>query len=98
EAVEVASWIAPRLHPFGQDVGSVIPTGFAAYAGIGNDSREGALSPARSAALARVLEAHTSTPHTCWLCLWNGYGYLHPGATAWLTASDAPKKRKRPRF
>jgi hypothetical protein len=98
EAIEVAEWIAPRLHPFGQDVGSVIPTGFAAYAGINNDWREGALSPARGGELARVLEGHTSTPSLCWLCLWNGYGYLHEGGIAWLTASDAPKKRRPPRF
>jgi hypothetical protein len=26
-----ADWIGPRLHPFAQDVGSVIPEGFAAY-------------------------------------------------------------------
>jgi hypothetical protein len=32
--VSPAAWIAPRLHPFGQDIGSVIPEGFAAYARI----------------------------------------------------------------
>jgi hypothetical protein len=31
---EPASWIQTRLHPFGQDVGSVIPEGFAAYARV----------------------------------------------------------------
>ena len=30
--VSPAAWIRPRLHPFAQDVGSVIPLGFAAYA------------------------------------------------------------------
>jgi len=30
--VSPAAWIRPRLHPFGQDVGSVIPDGFEAYA------------------------------------------------------------------
>ena len=34
EAVENAGWIAPRLHPFAQDVGAVVPPGFAAYARI----------------------------------------------------------------
>jgi hypothetical protein len=29
-----ASWIPGRLHPFARDVGSIIPTGFAAYARI----------------------------------------------------------------
>ncbi|HWL38996.1 MAG TPA: hypothetical protein VNO75_02065 [Gemmatimonadaceae bacterium] len=31
---EPASWIPPRLHPFAEDVGSIIPTGFAAYARV----------------------------------------------------------------
>ena len=30
--VSPAGWIGPRLHPFAQDIGSVIPEGFAAYA------------------------------------------------------------------
>ena len=30
--VSPAAWIGPRLHPFAQDIGSVIPQGFAAYA------------------------------------------------------------------
>lgn len=35
EAVENAGWIGERLHPFNaHDVGSVVPTGFAAYARI----------------------------------------------------------------
>jgi hypothetical protein len=34
DAVDAADWIGPRLHPFAQDVGSVVPTGFEAYARI----------------------------------------------------------------
>jgi hypothetical protein len=30
--VSPAAWIGPRLHPFAQDIGSVIPQGFEAYA------------------------------------------------------------------
>jgi hypothetical protein len=30
--VTPAAWIGPRLHPFAQDIGSVIPQGFEAYA------------------------------------------------------------------
>jgi hypothetical protein len=30
--VSPAAWIGPQLHPFAQDIGSVIPEGFAAYA------------------------------------------------------------------
>ena len=31
EDVSAAQWIRPRLHPFAQDVGSVVPEGFEAY-------------------------------------------------------------------
>jgi hypothetical protein len=34
EEIEAAEWIGGRLHPFGQDVGSVVPTGFEAYVRI----------------------------------------------------------------
>ena len=34
DEVEAADWIGGRLHPFGQDVGSVVPSGFEAYARI----------------------------------------------------------------
>jgi hypothetical protein len=34
DEVEAADWIGGRLHPFGQDVASVVPTGFEAYARI----------------------------------------------------------------
>jgi hypothetical protein len=29
--VAAGSWLGPRLHPFGDDVGSVVPEGFEAY-------------------------------------------------------------------
>jgi hypothetical protein len=34
DRVEVADWIREQLHPFAQDVGSVVPSGFEAYARI----------------------------------------------------------------
>ena len=63
-SVEAADWIAPRLHPFAQDVGSVVPTGFEAYArifhpaGKSPDHRPG--DPVRSAVDIRWSEIATS--------------------------------------
>jgi hypothetical protein len=37
-------------------------------------------------ALSRLAGKHTSTAEACWFCLWDGYGYLAPGAM-----SDAKK-------
>src|SRR6266545_1205383 len=72
--VTEADWIGPRLQPFGNvKVGSVIPTGFEAYARIETPNQ-----------LAGVLARHTSTPDRCWFCLWDGYGDLHgPPAVAY---------------
>lgn len=68
-----------RLHPFGQDVGAVVPDGFDAYARIDHAGRQGGPSDADLAPLAALLEAHTSTAAPCWFCLWAGYGWLYPG-------------------
>ena len=137
DQVQAADWIRERLHPFAQDVGSVVPSGFAAYARIFHPAsgeghpalevrwsevaalsgktvhpemqfhaiappdldpdppREGSLSQAQAKALLALLTRHTATPESCWLCLWEGYGYLHPGATATLVAARPPLARVR---
>lgn len=128
--VERADWWVERLHPFGTDVGSVVPDCFEAYARIFHpDDEEGRrLTWAEVAAVhgrvahpdmqwaaitARPGEAHiefpsagpsvgclpsdlleelvhvltpfTSSPHVCYVAVWDGYAQLgHPGAT--LTA------------
>jgi hypothetical protein len=81
DAVAAGDWIGPRLHPFGQgDVASVVPTGFDKYARLPAATRDG---------LVPLLARHTTTPDQCWFCLWEGYGYLHPGGTSplWRTGS-----------
>lgn len=35
---------------------------------------KGTLTAADATTLAGLLRAHTSTPQTCWFCLWDGYG------------------------
>lgn len=64
--VHQAEWIRGRLLAFREaKIGSVIPTGFAAYVKI--DGRSD---------LTDILARHTTTPERCWFCLWDGYGYL----------------------
>jgi hypothetical protein len=150
--VEAADWIHGRLHPFAQDVGSVVPVGFGAYARIFHpatsagrleasgtivpgvevrwsdvaagsgrtvhpemqfhaiaaptddrapgsepviyEPRLGVLSERQAGALVGLLSKHTATPNSCWLCLWDGYGYLHPGgSSAWFVAARPPFAR-----
>ncbi|HEV2033254.1 MAG TPA: hypothetical protein VGU71_03495 [Candidatus Dormibacteraeota bacterium] len=146
DEVEAADWIHGRLHPFAQDVGSVVPMGFGAYARIfhpasgaerpgievrwsyvaawngkiahpemqfhaiaapahdrapGPESRiyqprDGVLSERQAGALVDLLSKHTATPDACWLCLWEGYGYLNPGATAAWLIEASPRRRPKP--
>lgn len=151
EDVAVADWVRERLHGFAVDVGSVVPSGFEAYARIfhpasrqrhGPDEPEeevrwstvaewngrivhqemqfhsiggpwqgtpqrqgprvheprlGVLSGRQSRALVEILARHTATPDACWMCLWDGYGYLHPGGSvAWLFAVKGGQARPQP--
>ena len=79
--VSEAAWIGPRLHPFNSyDAGSVIPTGFDAYARLDHE-REGVLPEAVAKALIEVLSAHTPQRDPLWLAIWEGYGYLYADAS-----------------
>jgi hypothetical protein len=141
DQVHAADWIGESLHPFAQDVGSVTPPGFAAYARLFHptsiagrpdievpwsdvaalsgktvhsemqfhaiappatdpeprvfEPRLGALSKGQAEALVLLLSKHTATPSSCWLCLWDGYGYLHPGGMAPFVAARPPFARLR---
>jgi hypothetical protein len=141
DEVHAADWIRERLHPFAQDVGSVVPPGFTAYARIFHpasiagraevdvrwadvagltgkavhpemqfhaiapaaqdpeprvyEPRLGVLSARQAAALVGVLARHTTAPSSVWMCLWEGYGYLHPGSIAPLVAARPPFARAR---
>jgi len=87
--VAEAAWIGPRLHPFeNYDAGSVIPTGFDAYARLDHE-RGGVLPEAVAQTLVDVLRAHTSNRNPLWLAMWEGYGYIYAGnAFATLTATS----------
>ena len=81
-------------------MGSVIPTGFECYVRLqGREFPHSAID----AATASILATHTSTPGHCWMCLWEGYGYL-TGAVAVLQfspigqAPPAPIRIPKPRL
>lgn len=83
--VAEAAWIGPRLHPFNNyDAGSVIPSGFDAYARLDHE-HEGVLPEAVAQALVGVLSAHTSNREPLWLAIWEGYGYLHADPSSFTT-------------
>ncbi len=87
DEIAAAAWIGPRMHPFAQDVGSIVPTGFEAYT---------RLPVARRDLIVAVLEKHTSTPDRCWLCLWDGYGYDNAVSLSFWKEGEQPRHAKRP--
>ncbi len=58
-----ADWIADRLHPFGQDVGSVIPEGFEAYARLFHPASIREAEGERSVSWAEVAVANARIVH-----------------------------------
>lgn len=62
-AVEAADWILERLHPFAQDVGSVVPEGFAAYARVLHPASEWDGSRRRKLRWAEVAERNGRVVH-----------------------------------
>ncbi len=137
DQVQAADWIRDSLHPFAQDVGSVAPPVFPAYARIFHPAsiagrpevdvrwsdvasssgktvhaqmqfhaiappdldpdppKLGVLSNRQAEALVGLLAKYTTTPLSCWFCLWDGYGYLHPGGVAHQFFARPPSARTR---
>jgi hypothetical protein len=85
EDVAAAQWIVETLHPFAQDVGSLVPEVFAAYARIRHPDA-GTLDRPQLDALLEVLPRHAPEPGPCWFAIWDGYAWLHgPGAMSTMT-------------
>jgi hypothetical protein len=62
------------------------------------EPRLGVLSLRQAGALVELLSQHTATPNACWLCLWEGYGYLHPGGARWLVSAPRSMRWRRLRL
>ena len=89
--VSVAAWIGPRLRPFETaQAGSVVPSGFPAYARIDNE-REGVLPRSVAHVLVQILGAGGEA----WLALWAGYGFLRPG-DGWKVLFSGPRPPSEP--
>jgi hypothetical protein len=62
------------------------------------EPRLGVLPASQGEVLAEILAAHTTTPGVSWFCLWEGYGYLHPGGTQWLVSAPRSMRWRRLRL
>jgi hypothetical protein len=77
---EVAAWSGRTMHRLAQfhaisRPAAPGPTGPAPW--DGEDPPEGNLPAELLRILCATLTEHTSTPSSCWFCLWDGYGWLH---------------------
>ena len=91
---EVAAWSGRTLHPRTQFERLARPasgSGVGPAPWDGEPPEAGHLPPDQAAALAGLLRRSTATPDACWFCLWDGYGFLHPGATAVYRAGPPPR-------
>jgi hypothetical protein len=75
-----ADWIASLLHPFGSDVGAIVPPGFDTYLRVSDaapgDGAVWGMSPGVLAAVASTAGAHTSTPDKAWFAICDGHSWL----------------------
>jgi hypothetical protein len=88
---EVAAWSGRTVHPemqFHAIAAPAAPGREGKPLPWSGEPRLGVLSKSQSGALVGLLSGFTSTPDSCWFCLWEGYGQVS-GAIAWLTAVEA---------
>lgn len=67
---------AHRLMQWHALVGSADPLNMTGSLWPGGDPQRGNLVPEALAHLCQVLADHTATAERCWLCLWEGYGWI----------------------
>ena len=77
---EVAAWSGRSMHRLAQFHAISRPSSAARANPTpwdGEDPPEGNLPAELLRILCAALARHTSTPESCWLCLWDGHGWLH---------------------
>jgi hypothetical protein len=90
---EVAAWSGRTMHRLAQFHAIRRP---AASAPIGppswdgEDPPDGNLPTELLRILCGVLAEHTSTPESCWFCLWDGYGWLYGSPSVGIMGRRGP--------
>jgi hypothetical protein len=89
-----ASWLRPRLGPFGT-VGGLVPDGFEHCVLVRPEPRDTSVGDPDvelAGALAALARPHTRTPESIWYAFWEGYGW-ETGTTMYLVAGKGPLGR-----
>ena len=87
---QVATGTKRRAHPtmhWHALIGSADPLNPSRDLWPGHDPALGTLEPGALGGLCQVLAAHTSTPQDCRFALWEGWGWIHGGPAAVVSAS-----------
>jgi hypothetical protein len=77
---EVAAWSGRTMHRLAQFHAISRPTAAASSGPApwdGQDPPDGNLPAGLLRILCATLAEHTTTPRSCWFCLWDGYGWLY---------------------
>jgi hypothetical protein len=83
----VAAWSGRTVHPEMQfhSIAAPVPGRQTGPRPWSREPRLGVLSNQQAVTLIGLLSKYTSNADRCWFCLWDGYGYFHPGAIAAFT-------------
>ncbi|MCD0449103.1 hypothetical protein LO762_07855 [Actinocorallia sp. API 0066] len=76
----IARWSGRELHAESlfSEISDRAPGGQTGDSPFDESPRIGHLPETELAALCALLADHTSTPQTCWFCVWEGWGWLTP--------------------
>jgi hypothetical protein len=91
---EVAAWSGRTMHRLAQFHAISRPRAAAVAAGPapwdGEDPPDGNLPAEQLQVLCATLARHTGTPASCWLCLWDGYGWLYGSPSVGIFGRHGP--------
>jgi hypothetical protein len=92
-----ARWVVDALPDFAARVaGSLVPAGYDMYVRVVQPAPRrgdaqpstGNLSDRQLDGLIPLLARATTAAATCWFCLWDGFGFLHPGSISVAGAAN----------
>jgi len=98
--LSVGAWIRDSLAPwvlFAETpvtIGIFVPKGFENYLMIQHTHEgdwTGNLGPESFTKLITILSQFTSTPHDCYIALWEGNGWTNPGAVSYFAPAKYPR-------
>jgi hypothetical protein len=77
-----------QFHAISRPPAAAVPAGPAPW--DGEDPPDGNLPAEQLRVLCATLARHTGTPASCWLCLWDGYGWLYGSPSVGIFGRHGP--------